>query len=115
MFLYSRSLERGKEGGFLFLCIREDVLIVRPGFINVGKFRVLGNAGSDGELVSGVIEEVVGGDGRGGEIDILHLGWGGGQMCHFFLYSERVSLACVKFPSGSQEFSEVGYPTHFMR
>ena len=55
-----------------------------PGFIDVGKLRVLGDASSDGELVSGVIEEAVAGDGRGGEIDILHLGWGGVRCVAFF-------------------------------
>ena len=64
------------------------MLIVRPGFIDVSEFRVLGNASSDGELVSGVIEEAVGGDGRGGEIDVLHFGWGG-VRCVASFYIQR--------------------------
>ena len=52
VFLYPCSLKRGEEGGFLFLCVREDVLVLCPGFIDVGELRVLGDAGSDGELVS---------------------------------------------------------------
>ena len=73
MFLYACFLERGEEGGFLLFCVGEDVLVVCPGFIDGGEFGILGNAGSDGELIGGVSEESIGGDRRGSEVDVLHL------------------------------------------
>ena len=94
MFLYPRSLKQGKEGGFLLLCIREDVLITHPGFVNVGKFGVLGNAGSDGKLIGGVVEKAVGRDGGGGEIDILHYGWRGSDVSLLFIFGEGFFGMC---------------------
>ena len=38
------------------------MLILCPGFIDDSELRVLGNAGSDGELIGKVSEEVIGGD-----------------------------------------------------
>ena len=48
------------------------MLVVCPGFIDGGEFGILGNAGSDGELIRGVSEESIGGDRRGSEINVLH-------------------------------------------
>ena len=78
----------------MFLRVREDVLIVRPGFINVGEFGVLGNAGSEGELVSGVVEEAVGGDGGGGEIDVLHFWLERVRCVAFFIFGEGLFGMC---------------------
>ena len=72
VFLYACSLERGKEGGFLFLRIREHVLVLCPGLIDDGKFGILSSAGSGDKLISRVSEESIGGDRRGGEIYVLH-------------------------------------------
>ena len=88
VFLYSCSLKGGKEGDFLFSCVQKDMLVLCPGFIDDGELRVLGDAGLDGKSVRRVGEEAIGGDQRGGEINILHFVWGV-VRCVTSFYNQR--------------------------